>query len=149
MVTAGVAAAVLWQLTAEIVSRMARAGAVPPDWLPAGSSFPTVTVLDLVPDGGLWVVGMLLSFVLVGVLVGLGARLVVRRGFDGVRSFLAIWMVVVLGAVLASVLTAPIIASYGGGARLSSSAYSGAYWGLVVGWLIAVVVALGSRRASS
>ncbi|GAB2595567.1 hypothetical protein [Pseudactinotalea suaedae] len=147
VVTAGVVAAVLWQVCAEIVSRVARAGSVPPEWLPSGSSFPLVTILDLVPDGGLWLVGMLVSFALVGVLVGLGTRLVVRRGFDGARSFLAVWMVVVLAAVLASVLTAPIVASYGGGARLSSSVFIGSYWGVVVGWVIAAVVAIGSRRA--
>ena len=115
--------------------------------VPSGSSFPLVTMLDLVPDGGPWLAGMLVSFGLVGVLVGLGTRLVVRHGFDGARSFLALWMVVVLAAVLPSVLTAPIVASYGGGGWWSNGVFTGAYWGLLVGWVVAAVVALGSRRA--
>lgn len=147
VITAAVVAAVLWQGTAEIVSRMVNVGSVPPSWLPSGSSFPLITMLGLVPNGGLWLVGLLLSFLRLGLLVGLGVRLVTRPGFDGVRSFLAIWMVVVLAAALASLLTAPIVASYGGGGGWSRGLVGGSYWGVVFGWVIATVVAISSRRA--
>lgn len=148
-IASGAVAAVLWQVTGEIVARMIGTGSVPPAWLPSGTSFPLSTVLGLVPNGGLWLLGALLSFLLMGGLVVLGLRLVLRSGFDGARSFLAIWMVVVLAAVLASALTQPILNSYGAAASVAGPVFGGAYWGVTVGWVIAAVVALGSRRTRS
>lgn len=143
---AGVLTAVLWQGTAEISSRLVNAGQVPPAWLPSGSSFPLVTLLGVVPDGGWWLVGLIVSFVLIGLLTGLGVRRVMRPGFDGLRSFLAIWMVVVLAAGVTTLLTMPIVAFYGGDGLPINAVYRGAIWGVPMGWLIAAVVALGSRR---
>ena len=143
---AGVLTAVLWQGTAELASRLANAGQAPPPWLPPGSSFPLVTLLGVVPDGGWWLVGLIVSFVLIGLLTGFGVRLVMRPGFDGLRSFLAIWMVVVLAAAVTTLLTTPIVAFYGGDLLPISAVYRGAIWGVPMGWVIAAVVALGSRR---
>lgn len=145
---AGILAAALWQLTGEVTSRLARAGAPAPEWFPTGSAFGLATVPALVPDAGLWVLGIVLSLALVGGLVWFGVRTVTRRAFDGARSFLAVWMVVVLAAALTSLLTWPIVSSYGVGAAVSSGLYRAAYWGLASGWLVAVLVALGSRRST-
>lgn len=146
-IAAGVVVAVLWQGTTEVWNGLLNAGHVPPAWLPTGSSFHLAALLDLAPDGGLWLLGALLSFVLVGALVALGVRVVLRPGFDGARSFLAVWMVVVIAALLTSLLTLPIVAHYGGGALPVSAVFRGAYWGVLLGWVAALLVALGSRRA--
>jgi hypothetical protein len=143
---AGALTAVLWQVSAEISSRLANAGQVPPAWPPPGSAFPLVTLLALVPDGGWWLVGLIVSFVLIGLLTGLGVRLVMRPGFDGLRSFLAVWMVVVLAAGVTTLLTMPIVAFYGGDGLPVNAIYRGAMWGVATGWLNAALVALGSRR---
>ncbi|WP_420111936.1 hypothetical protein [Pseudactinotalea sp.] len=146
-ITAGVVVAVLWHGTTEVSNGLLNAGHVPPLFFPGGSSFPLAVLPALTPDGGLWLLGAVLSFVLVGVAVALGIRAVLRPGFDGLRSFLAIWMVVVLAALLTPLLTLPLLAHYDGGMLPSNAVFRGAYWGVLVGWVAAALVALGSRRA--
>lgn len=145
VVGAGVLAAALFQLTSELSTRLVSAGTPPPEWLPSGTSFDIRSLPDLVPDGGRWLLGIVLSLVLVGVLVYAGVRVVTRHGFDGVRSFLSIWMVVLLAAAVTCLATWPIVSSYGVSTVGTITLYRASYWGLATGWLVAGLVAVGSR----
>lgn len=147
-VAAAVVAVVLWQLTTELATWLTGQGdaASAFAWLPTGSPLSFGEVAALAPAAGPWLLGLLLSAAILGLAVGLGVRFLTRSGHDGVATVLAVWIVVQLAAVLASALSLLVVNAGDGAPSITFvPLVRGAYWGMLFGWLVALVAVLGER----
>lgn len=140
----------LWQLTGEIANAAINGVGNPSwlAWLAVGTPFSLATVPDLVPDAGLWVVGMLLTLAVVGAAVGAGVGRVLHERTSRFVMALSAWMIVVIAGAVGHLVALPVLSSYQSAAMSTAimpAVYRGAGWGVVIGAVVTLLVVVLAR----